>query len=149
MDVPPATGTAPTITLGEVKSRIAASLQRSSTLATAPKSTWNACGLHISTSVKTATIGQTYPDRSGSKVGNVPPYEHEFDSGLAMGSMLYGDDLGFGPTADNLNQLWLDGGDVDLFNVEFGEPVPYDSTGDGVNDIVNFTPAGVIRAPAS
>ena len=81
----------------------------------------------------------TYPDRSGSVYGNSPPHEHELDSGLAMGSILYEDELGFGPTADNLNQLWLDGGDVDLFNVEFGEAVPYDSTGDGVNDVVNFT----------
>ena len=137
LDVPPSTGTAPTITLGEMKGRIAAVTSRFNTV---DSEEYRECvRLTYEYEARDRHYWATYPDRSGSVYGNAPPHEHEFDSGLAMGSILYEDELGFGPTADNLNQLWLDGGDVDLFNVEFGETIPYDSTGDGVNDIVNFT----------
>ncbi len=138
MDVPPATGTASTITLGEMKGRIAAVTSRFNAVDTEE---YRECvRLTYQYERQDRHYWATYPDRpEGSVYGNVPPHEHELDSGLAMGSILYEDELGFGQTADNLNQLWLDGGDVDLFNVEFGEPAPYDSTGDGVNDIVNFT----------
>ena len=138
LDVPPDTGTAPTMTLGEVKSKIstvAAKLDASDGSA----EYMECVRLTYESEAWERHYWATYPNRSGSSIGNVPPHEHEFDSGLAMGSILYEDDLGFGPTADNLNQLWLDGEDAAVFNVEFGEKVPYDSTGDGVNDVVNFT----------
>ena len=138
MDVPPTTGTAPTITLGEMKSRIAGVAAKLDA-GDGSREYVECVRLTYQYEREERNYWATYPNRSGSSAGNVPTHEHEFDSGLAMGSILYEDDLGFGPTAENLNQLWLDGGDVDLFNVEFGETVPYDSTGDGVNDIVNFT----------
>ena len=137
MDVPPATGTAPTITLGEMKGRIAAVTSRFNAV---DSEEYRECvRLTYEAEREERHYWATYPDRSGSNVGDTPPHEHEFDSGLAMGSILYEDELGFGQTADNLNRYWLDGGDVDLFNVEFGEAVPYDWSGDGVNDVVNFT----------
>ena len=138
LDVPPATGTAPTITLGGMKTRIS-TVTAKLNAGDGSEEYLECVRLTYQYERQDRHYWQTYPDRSGSNVGNVPPHEHEFDSGLAMGSILYEDELGFGQTADNLNQLWLDGGDVDLFNVEFGETVPYDSTGDGVNDILNFT----------
>ena len=146
LDVPPDTGTASTITLDEMKSKIstvAAKLDAGD-----GSEEYRECvELTYQYEREDRHYWATYPNRSGSSIGNVPPHEHEFDSGLAMGSILYEDDLGFGPTADNLNQLWLDGGDVDMFSVEFGETVPYDSTGDGVNDIVNFTRRVVSARP--
>ena len=146
MDVPPDTGTPSTITLGEMKSRtavVAAKLDASD-----GSEEYRECvELTYEYEARERHYWATYPNRSGSFIRNVPPHEHEFDSGLAMGSILYEDELGFGPTADNLNQLWLDGGDVDMFSVEFGETVPYDSTGDGVNDIVNFTQRVVSARP--
>ena len=140
MDLSPVPGTwrAPTITLGEMKNRIAAVAAKLN--AGDDSAEYRECvRLTYEAEREERHYWATYPDRSGSNVGDTPPHEHEFDSGLAMGSILYEDELGFGQTADNLNRYWLDGGDVDLFNVEFGEAVPYDWSGDGVNDVVNFT----------
>ena len=138
LDEPLATGTASTITLGEMESRIAgvaAKLDASD----GSEEYLECVPLTYEAERRERHYWETYPDRSGSHAGDTPPHEHEFDSGLAVGSILYEDELGFGQTADNLNRYWLDGGDVDLFNVEFGEAVPYDWSGDGVNDVVNFT----------
>ena len=149
LDVPPATGTAPTITLGDMKNRIAGVAAK---LDTGDSEEYRECvRLTYQYEARDRHYWATYPDRSGSVYGNSPPHEHEFDSGLAMGSILYEDDFSLGKTADKtadkLNQLWLDGGDVDLFNVEYDTPVPYDLSGDGVHDSFQFTRKVVSARP--
>ena len=137
LDVPPATGTAPIITLGEMKSRISAVTARFNAV---DSEEYRECvRLTYEYEARDRHYWATYPDRSGSVYGNAPPHEHELDSGLAMGRILYEDNFGFGQTADKLNQLWIDGGDAAVFNVEFGETVPHDQSGDGVHDSFKFT----------
>ncbi len=146
MDVPPDTGTAPTITLGEVKSRIAGVAAKQNA-GDGSEEYLECVRLTYEYEAMDRHYWATYPDRSGSVYGNSPPHEHELDSGLAMGSILYEDELGFGPTADNLNQLWLDGGDASLFNVELGNAVPWDNSGDGVNDSIYYNRSVVSARP--
>ncbi len=43
--------------------------------------------------------------------------------------------------------MWLNGGDAELFSVEFGEPVLYDSSGDGVNDSMYYARRVVTLRP--
>ena len=150
LDVPPATGTARTITLGDMKNRIAAVAAKldagdgSREYAECVRLTYEYEG-------RDRHYWATYPNRSGSTSGNSPPHEHEFDSGLPMGSILYEDDFGLGQTtdktADELNRLWLDGGDAAVFNVEYDTPVPYDQSGDGVHDSFTFTRQVVSARP--
>ncbi len=142
LDVPPATGTASTITLGEMKSRIAGVAAKLN--AGDDSEEYRECvRLTYEYEARDRHYWATYPDRSGSVYGNAPPHEHELDSGLAMGSVLYEDDFGLGQTADKtadkLNPLWLDGGDAAVFNVEYDKPIPYDFSGDGVHDSFKFT----------
>ncbi len=149
LDVPPATGTAPTITLGEMKSRVAGV---AASFNAGDSEEYRECvRLTYENEARDRHYWATYPDRSGSVYGNSPPHEHEFDSGLAMGSILYEDDFSLGKTADKtadkLNRLWLDGGNVDLFNVEYDTPVPYDLSGDGVHDSFQFTRQVVSARP--
>ncbi len=144
MDVPPASGTAPTITLGEMKNRIAA---------VAAKLNAGDGSLEYTECVRRtywrerlrSHREETYPDRVVPY--GYPPQDHVIDSGLAAASTLYEDDKGYGLAPDYRNQFWLDGGDADLFSVEYGEAVPYDSTGDGVNDAINFSRRVVTSRP--
>ena len=148
MDVPPATGTAPTMTLGEMKARIAA--------VTAKLNTGDGSKEYLECVQRTY-----YYDRQDSHdintggdglVRKTP--DHELDSGLAASSVVYEESPVFGIFPDKKGRTWLDGGDADLFSVEFGNAVPWDSLGDGVNDYIYFArfvasarplPAGVYR----
>ena len=136
-DVPPAEGTAPTITLGEIKTLIGTITAK---LAAGDGSEeYRECvQLTYQYEGDDRRYKERSPSRFGSRFAGDPPPGHEFDAGLAAGSTLYEDDLGFGPTADKLVRFWIDGGDADLFSIEFGDAVPYDLSGDGVNDSVNF-----------
>ena len=136
-DVPPAEGTAPTITLGEIKTLVGTITAK---LADDDGSEeYRECvQLTYQYEGDDRRYKERFPSRSGSRFAGDPPPGHEFDAGLAAGSTLYEDDLGFGPTADKLVRFWIDGGDADLFSIEFGDAVPYDLSGDGVNDSVNF-----------
>ena len=146
MDVPPATGAAPTITLEEIKTRIGAITAKLD--AGDGSEEYRECvQLTYEYEGDDRRYREKFSSRSGSRFVNVPPRDHEFDSGLAAGSALYEDELGFGQSPDSRNQLWFDGGDADLFSVEFGDAVPYDSTGDGVNDLINFTRRVVSARP--
>ena len=86
-----------------------------------------------------------YPDKVVP--AGFPPQNHAMGSGLPTASTLYEDDQGYGYAPDNRSKFWLDGGDADLFSVEFGEAIPYDLTGDGVNDGINFTRRVVTSRP--
>ncbi len=82
---------------------------------------------------------EQYPSRQGSMSVNAPPHDHKLGSGLAAGTLIYGDDDGFGYLPDNREQVWLTDGDAALFNVVLGDVVPSDESGDGVNDAIRFT----------
>ena len=146
LDVPPATGTAATITLGEMKARIAAVAAKLD--ASDGSEEYRECvQLTYRYEQEERHYRAMYPSRTGSNVAGDPPPDHEFSSGLAAGEPLYEDDLGFGPTADKRTTFWLNGGESNLFTVVYGASVPYDSTGDGVNDIVNFSRQVVSARP--
>ena len=137
LDVPPATGTAPTITLADLKARIAAVAAKLD--AGDGSEEYRECVWRTYFAQRYERFYRaTYPSR-GSAGASDPPPRHEFDSGLAAGSILYEDDQGRGRTAADRVEFWIDGGDADLFGVRFGNPVPRDSTGDGVNDSITFT----------
>ena len=137
LDVPSATGTASTIMLADLKVRIAAvaaKLNAGDGSEEYRECVWRS---YFAERRERNHIAK-YPSR-GSKGANDPPPRHDFDSGLAAGSALYEDDHGLGLSVENRVDFWVDGGDADLFGVRFGDPVPHDSTGDGVNDGINFT----------
>ena len=138
LDVPSATDTAPTITLADLKARIAtvaAKLDAGDGSEEYRECVWRS----YLAERREGHYREMYPSREGSRVVNDPPHMHDFDSGLPAGSVLYEDDQGFGPVAENRMGFWFDGGNEHLLGVRFGDPVPYDSTGDGVNDSINFT----------
>ena len=146
LDVPPATGAGPTITLGEMKARIAAVTAKLD--ASGGSEEYGECvRLTYLYERQLRHYRQAYPSRSGSNVVGDPPSIHEFNSGLAAGEPLYEDGLGFGPTAEKRTRFWLDGGNADLFNVEYDILVPHDLSGDGVNDSVNFTRRVIAARP--
>ena len=147
IDVPPATGTARTITLGEMNTRIAA--------VTAKLDAGDGSGEYLE------CVQRTYyrerRDRHDVDTGGDGRYirtpDHELNSGLTVSSVVY-EQLVFGGLPDRKGLVWLDGGDAALFNVELGDAVPYDFSGDGVNDTIQYAqrvlsarplPAGVYR----
>ncbi len=145
-DVPPDAGTASTITLGEIKTRIAAITAKLS--ASDGSEEYTECvQLTYQYARQESHYRATYSSRSGSTSVDDPPPNHELNSGLAAGTSLYEDDMGFGPSADELVRFWLDGGDANLFSVAYGDAVPYDYSGDGADDSVNFTRRVVSARP--
>ena len=148
MDVPPASGAAPTITLGEIKTRIAGVAAKLD--AGDGSEEYREC------------VQRTYYyerqdshdiNTGGDGLVRKTP-DHELDSGLAASSVVYEESPVFGIFPDKKGRTWLDGGDADLFSVEFGNAVPWDSLGDGVNDSIYLArfvasarplPAGVYR----
>ena len=46
---------------------------------------------------------------------------------------------GGGSLPDKRERLWLDGGDANLFSVKFGDPIPFDWSGDGVIDSIQYS----------
>ena len=64
---------------------------------------------------------------------------HTLTSGQARGGVIWQDSRGFGYLPDGLKaQLWLDGGDSDLFTVTVGPDRRVDKDGDGTADNVKF-----------
>ncbi len=145
LDVPQSTGTVPTITLGEMKNRIAAVAAKLNAGDGSPE--YTECVRRTYWRERRQSYREeTYPDRVFVPSGS-PPQDHAIDSGLAAGSTLIEDDQGYGVAPNSRNQYWFDGGDADLVSFTFGEVVPYDSTGDGVNDAINFTRSVVMSRP--
>ena len=85
-------------------------------------------------------IEHHFVESTGKDWGYSPKYpKHTFASGLAAGSSVHEDEDGGGSLPDKSERLWLDGGDADLFSVKFGDPIPYDWSGDGVNDSIRYS----------
>ncbi len=132
MAVPPATGTAPTITLGEIKTRIgavAAKLEAgdgSEAYTECVQRTYYYEGIN------------SYRISKGEEGFFYRTPDQELASGLAASSVVY-ETLAYGGLPNRRHELWLDGGDEDLFRVEFSNGVPYDFSGDGTNDSIQYT----------
>ena len=141
MDAPPSAGTATTITLGELKTRVAAVAAKlnagdgSEEYSECVSRTYYYEGRN---SYNMATKGRGFYIST--------PSGHEFGSGLAASAVVYEDsDLGGLPNI--LDELWLDGGDSALFSVQFGDPTPYDFSGDGVNDTIQYARRVIASRP--
>ena len=151
MDAPPATGTAPTITLGEMKTRIAAVTAKLN--AGDGSEEYRECVQSTYSVTRAEKATTSIPRRRRWRVARKTP-DHELDSGLAASSVVYEESPFFGIFPDKKGRTWLDGADADLFSVESGDAVPWDSSGDGVNNLIYFArfvvssrplPAGVYR----
>ena len=141
LDAPPDMGTAPTITLGEMKTRIAAVTAKldagdgSEEYTECVSRTYYYEGIN---SYRMATTGDGYY--------GITPTEHEIDSGLAASSAVY-EDIGHGVIPDKKGRFWFDGGDANLFSVELDDSISYDSTGDGVNNAIYYDRRVVASRP--
>ena len=135
LDVPTAMGTGPTITLGEMKAKIAAVEAKLS--GSDGSEEYRQCVLETYEIERSKIyFEEQYPDRNYADP--FFPLEHTVGSGLYATCTLYEDDQGYGYPPDDRNRLWFNGGDSDLFSVQLGDAGLYDSTGDGVNDAINF-----------
>ena len=140
MDVPPETGTAPTITLGEIKTWIAA--------VTAKLAAGDGSEEYME------CVQQTYryegEDRYSIETGGDGLFYRipgqELGSGLAASSVVF-ETLAYGGLPNKRDELWLDGGDADLFRMELSEGVPHDYSGDGTNDSIQYTQRVVAARP--
>ena len=132
MDVPSASGTAPTITLGEIKTRIAA--------VTAKVNASDGSREYLECVQRTYYYERqdSHDINTGGDGLTRKTPDHELDSGLAASSVVYEESPVFGIFPDKKGRTWLDGADADLFSVESGDTVPWDSSGDGVNDSIYF-----------
>ena len=93
-------------------------------------------------------IEHHYVESTGKDWGYASKYpKHSFASGLAAGSSVHEDEDGGSSLPDKRERLWVDGGDADLFSVKFGDPIPYDWSGDGVNDSIRYTRSIEVARP--
>ena len=146
MDAPSAGGEAPTIALGDLKTRIAAVTTKLN--AGDGSAEYRECVLKTyELERKKAYRIANEPSRANdSIIGNVPESERNLSSGLPAGSAIY-EDTGFGYLPDKREQLWLDGGDAGLFNVKLGDSAPTDWTEDGVIDGIRFAKSVASKRP--
>ncbi len=115
-DVPPATGTAPTITLGEIKTRIAAVTTKLN--ASDGSEEYTECVRETYyLERKNRHLEEIYPDRVNTGSNISPPHTHPFNSGLAGGTVVYEILEGDPITPSVPFEVWLDGGDASLFSV--------------------------------
>ena len=130
-----ASGSTRTISLSDMKSKIATlntELNRGD-----GSDAYKECVLHT---YRYKRIEHHYVESTGKDWGYASKYpKHTFASGLAAGSSVHEDEDGGGSLPDKSERLWLDGGDADLFSVKFGDPIPYDWSGDGVNDSIRYS----------
>ena len=116
MDVPPATGAAPTITLGEIKTRIAT--------VTAKLDAGDGSEEYTECVRETFYLErrnryrrETQPDRVYRASSISPPTAHQFNSGLGVGTVVYEIPEGDPITPSVPFEVWLDGGDANWFSV--------------------------------
>ena len=138
--MPPAEGTAPTITLGEIKTRIGA----------VTTNLGDGDGSEEYTECVQRTYRSEGDDRYSIQTGGdgyiyrIP--DQELNSGLPVSTVVY-ESLAYAGLPNARAEVWLDGGDVDLFRVEFSEGVPYDFSGDGTNDSIQYAQRVVSARP--
>ena len=147
LDVPPATGEALTITLGEMKDRIAA--------VTAKLAAGDGSEVYRDCLQRTYQYEgiNRYRIEKGDEGFFYRIPDQKLNSGLAVSSVVY-EGLDLGGLPDWRDELWFDGRDSELFSVAFGDSTPFDFSGDGTSDSIQYTqrvltarpiPAGVYR----
>ena len=115
-DVPPATGTVPTITLGEIKTRIATVTAKLD--AGDGSEEYTECVRETYyLERKDRHLREIYPDRGSTGSNISPPHTHQFNSGLGVGTVVYEIPEGDPITPSVPFEVWLDGGDASLFSV--------------------------------
>ena len=117
LDVPPQTGTAPTITLGELKTRIAevaAKLNAGDSSEEYRECVQETYWLER----RERHLRETQTGRlpTGSDIS--PPHGHRLESGLAGGAVVYRLAEGADITPEVPFQVWLDDGDASLFSAD-------------------------------
>ena len=115
-DVPPAEGTAPTITLGEIKTLIGS--------VTAKLDAGDGSDEYVECVRETYYLErrnryrrETQPDRVYRASDISPPHTHQFNSGLGVGTVVYEIPEGDPITPGVPFEVWLDGGDASRFSV--------------------------------
>ena len=115
MDVPPATGSAPMITLGDIRARIAA--------VTTKLNVGDGSEEYTECVVDTYRLErrerhrrETQPGRTYTGTNVSPPHIHQIDSGLGGGTVVYvlPEESDIAPGVPF--QVWLDGSDASLFS---------------------------------
>ena len=115
-DVPPAEGTPPTITLGEIKARIGAVTTKLD--AGDGSEEYTECVRETYyLERKDRHLREIYPDRGSTGSNISPPHTHQFNSGLSVGVVVYEIPAGDPITPSVPFEVWLDGGDASLFSV--------------------------------
>ncbi len=138
--VPPATGTAPTITLGEIKTRIAAVAAK---LAASDGSEDYLECVQRTYQYEGRNRHRISTGRDGF-FSSIP--DLELGSGLAASSVVY-ETTAYDGLPNQLAEIWLDGGDADLFSAEVRDPAPHDFSGDGENDSIRYAQRVVSARP--
>ena len=113
MDSPPATGPARTITLGEMKARIAAVTAKLD--AGDGSEEYRECVIESYRLERRDRYRRQTDPRSSFKSNLSPPQVHRFDSGLTHGSVVYQLAEGSDITPSVPIQVWLNRGDAGLF----------------------------------
>ncbi len=139
-DVPPATGTAPTITLGEIKARIAAVTAKLN--ADDGSEEYTEC---VQRTYRYEKINRHRNQTEGKGYFRRIP-DQQVGSGIAASSVVH-EDLDYGDLPNTRAETWFDGGDANLFSVELGDAVPWDSSGDGENDAIQYARRVVVERP--
>ena len=132
MDVPSAAGMAPTITLGELKTRIAS--------VTAKLDAGDGSEQYRECVERTYRFeGQDqYRTSIGDEVLFTPTPDGKLASGLGASSVVH-EAIAYTDISNIRLAVWLEGTDADLFSVEFGDKVPSDFSGaDGNRDLFEF-----------
>ena len=137
LDVPPPTGTASTITLGDLKSRIAG--------VTAEFDGGDGSEAYETCVEETYEIEQViryFREEEDSEAYDKSPQDSSLASGQPADSVLHQRQNG-GAYPDTKAKTWLEGRDADLFTVTQGEPTDVDVDGDGTftaeSDGIEFT----------
>ena len=137
LDVPPATGTAPSITLGDLKSRIAE--------VTAEfdggdgSEAYETC---VEEKYEIEQVIRYFREEEGTDAYDKSPQDSSLASGQPANTELHQRQNG-GAYPDTKAKTWLEGRDADLFTVVQGEPTAVDVDGDGSftaeSDGIEFT----------
>ena len=140
MDLPPATGTAPTITLGQLKTRISAVIAK---LAAGDGSEEYRQCVQRTYSYE----GQNqYRLSTGDEGYFYRTPDQELASGLPFTSVVL-EKSAYGGLPNVRAEVWLEGADADLFSVVYGDSVPHDFSGDGEIDSIRYVRKVVTTRP--
>ena len=137
LDVPPAAGTAPTITLGDLKSRIAAVAAEFD--GGDGSEAYETC---VEEKYEIEQVIRYFREEEDTDAYDKSPQDSSLASGQPANTVLHQRQNG-GAYPDTKAKTWLEGRDADLFTVVQGEPTAVDVDGDGTftaeSDGIEFT----------